>query len=136
MSCSNVSVWHQWRIFFFGFGVRYCNKETLQLIILHTRETRKIVTFWKLTIWNLFLIMYPEICAFAWKVNVQITNLNNWTFFIFTYKVFLSIFLKHHQVCMKFFYSKGENLNFNINFHERSHPFLSLRIFSRSIDPS
>jgi len=37
---------------------------------------------------------------------------------------------------MKFFYIKGENVNINVNFHERSHPFLSLRIFSRSIDPS
>jgi hypothetical protein len=46
-------------------GVKYCNKEILEMIVLHTGETRKCVPFGKLTLRNLLLIMYPSICAVA-----------------------------------------------------------------------
>jgi len=56
----------------FCCGARYFKKQILEMVILCTRKTRKSVRFGKLTLRNLLLIMYPELCAVTRKIHIQI----------------------------------------------------------------
>jgi len=47
--------------------------ERLEMIILHTIETSNTVTFGKLTLRNLFLIIEQELCPVVLKINIQMS---------------------------------------------------------------
>jgi len=48
--------------------------EPLEMIILHTIETAKKVTFGKLTLRNLFLIVWQDFFSVFRQINIQIST--------------------------------------------------------------
>ena len=93
-------VWQQWRIFFPLLGTV---NEPLEMIILHTIETAKKVTFGKLTLRNLFLIVWQDFFSVFRQINIQISTFlvlnicyffpSCWSIIRFFYNIFLCFIL-------------------------------------------